>query len=106
MNIAFEPDKLRQRNVLNPTEEGMLMVLPTFLALNPRMASVPLHDELLHADRYAEWTVLAVFCCPAILIRPEARARVLLSLLLGRSRAAMHVGRFYSCSCSWERVSW
>ena len=62
---------LCQRNVLNPLDEGMKMVLPTFAPLSPRLASVPLHDELVYADQYVEWTLYVVFACPAILIRPE-----------------------------------
>jgi hypothetical protein len=73
ITTAMDPDKLRQRNALNPLDEGNVMVLPTGTSLNPRLASVPLHDELAHADMYSEWSIFAVFCCPAILIRPEVR---------------------------------
>ena len=75
MTTALNPDLLRQRNALNPLEEGMNMVLPTAAALNPRFeGSVPLHDELTHADMYVEWGMFAVFACPMVLIRPEVHA--------------------------------
>jgi hypothetical protein len=71
ITTGFDSDKLRQRNVLNPLDEGLLMVMPTFTAINPRLASVPLHDEIRLADKYAEWTLYAAFICPSILVRPE-----------------------------------
>jgi NCK-associated protein 1 len=71
ITTAFDSDKLRQKNVLNPLDEGLVMAMPTFTAINPRQTSVPLHDELRYADQYAEWTLFAAFICPSILVRPE-----------------------------------
>jgi hypothetical protein len=69
--LSLDSDKMRQRNVLNPMDEGLAMVLPTHVPLSQRAPSVPLHDELLHADSYVQWVVFATFGCPATLARPD-----------------------------------
>ena len=69
--LSLDPDKMRQRNVLHPMDEGLAMVLPTHAPLSQRAPSVPLHDELLHADDYVQWVVFATFACPATLARPD-----------------------------------
>ena len=46
-------------------------MLPTHVPLSQRAPSVPLHDELLHAEDYVQWVVFAVFGCPATLARPD-----------------------------------
>jgi len=70
ISTAFDTEKLRQKNALNPLEEGLAMVLPTAMQLSPRLPA-PLHDELMLADHYAQWVVYSIFCCPAELVRPE-----------------------------------
>lgn len=71
MQTAFDCDKLRQRNAINPLNEGLNMVLPTLTSLSPRASSTLLHAELSLVDQYAEWTIYGLLCCPTELIRPE-----------------------------------
>ena len=71
ITLALDPDKMRQKNCLNPAREGVAMTLPTTTGLTQRAPSVPLHDELVHADQYMIWVIYAVFCCPGTLTRPE-----------------------------------
>ena len=71
MLASFDCDKLRQRNALSPLDENANIALPTYAPLSPRSASIPLHEELAMADKYAEWTIYGLLCCPTELIRPE-----------------------------------
>jgi len=74
--MAYDTDGLRQKNVLNPIEEGDGMPLPVVAPINnltyANPSSPPLiHPELCFVDEYATGIVYAGIVCPNLLARDD-----------------------------------
>ena len=72
---AFDVDMLRQKNVLNPLEEGDAMPLPVVTTIEvvgvEKECSPLLHCELCNVSDYCTWVIYSVLVCPTLLNRDD-----------------------------------
>jgi NCK-associated protein 1 len=74
--MAHNTDSLRQKNVLNPIEEGDAMPLPVVTpmsGLSGANSTCPplLHPNLHHLDDYTTQIIYSVLACPTLLYRDD-----------------------------------
>jgi len=78
LHQSFDVDMLRQKNVLNPIEEGDSMPLPVVKTIDvpgvEKEGSPLLHCEMCHLEDYCTWVIYGVLACPSLLSRVEVLA--------------------------------